>query len=88
MLIRIVFVAVLAVGVMLAVKSGHILRGAGLLSECQAVPIVNGVWGELRSCSEGKFDGWRDLSDTCASLGRFEAKEYWRCPYSPTAVDA
>ena len=51
MLLRIVLVAVLAVGVMLAVKSGHIMRGAGLLSTVRTIPIVNGVWGELKGLS-------------------------------------
>jgi hypothetical protein len=88
MLLRIVFVAVLAVGVMLAVKSGHILRGAGLLSDCQEIPVVNGVWGELKGCSQGKLDGWRDLSDNCTSIGRYQEKEFWRCPYSPISSDA
>lgn len=88
MLIRIVLVAVLAVGIMLAIKSGHILRGAGLLSDCAPLTSANGPWGELRGCSEGKLDGWRDLSDTCASLGRYGTKEYWRCPYEPATVDA
>lgn len=80
MLIRIVLVACLVVGVMLAIKSGHILRGAGLLSECQPLTSLQGPWGEMRSCSHGKFDGWRDLSDTCRSIGRYGTKEYWRCP--------
>jgi hypothetical protein len=87
MLIRIVLVAVVVVGVMVAIKGGHVLRGAGWLSECH-VTSTNGAWGELRSCTEGKLDGWRDLSDTCSPLGRHGTKEYWRCPYSPVNVDA
>jgi hypothetical protein len=88
MLIRIVLVAVVVLGVMLAVKSGYILRGAGLLSECEVVTSTNGAWGELRSCDKGKLNGWQDLSDTCSPLGRHGPKEYWRCPYSPVAADA
>jgi hypothetical protein len=70
------------------VKSGHILRGAGMLSTCEVVTATNGAWGELRSCDKGTLDGWRDLSDTCSPLGRHGGKEYWRCPYTPVAVKA
>jgi hypothetical protein len=80
MLIRIVFVAILALGLMIAVKSGHILRGAGLLSECQTM-MEHVNWGELRACTPGKLDGKRDLSDNCTDLGAYGGKEYWRCPF-------
>ena len=82
MLLRIVLIACLVFGLMAAIKSGAILQDAGLLADCKPLTALQGTWGEVRSCNEGKLNGWRDLSDNCQSMGRFGAKEYWRCPPS------
>lgn len=81
MLGRILFVAFLAGVVMLAVKSGTILRGFGLLATCDTVEVAGTASGQWQACSEGSLDGRRDLSEICASIGlRADGREYWQCP--------
>ena len=80
MLLRVILFAVVALGIMLAVQSGRILRGAGLLSQCETVAAPRGVVEEWQACTEGKLDGRRDLSDPCTWLGKKDGKEYWSCP--------
>jgi hypothetical protein len=80
MLVRIVLVALVVMGAMFAIKSGTILRGAGLLSNCEIIEAPNGAVGVMRECTEGKLDGRQDLSDTCKRMGERAGKEYWTCP--------
>ncbi len=69
MLLRIIIVGGLAIGLMIAIKQGAILRGIGLLSSCAIVQTPQGNTGEWRACTEGKLDGRRDLSDICTPIG-------------------
>jgi len=80
MLIRVLLVAVVVLGAMIAINSGAILRGTGLLSDCETVPAPRGVLDEWQACTPGKLDGRRDLSDPCTWLGKRDGKEYWSCP--------
>jgi hypothetical protein len=80
MLVRIVLVALLVMGTMFAIKSGAVLRGAGLLSNCEIIEAPNGAIGVWRQCTQGKLDGRQDLSDTCKTMGERAGKEYWTCP--------
>ena len=84
MLLRIILVGSLAIGLMIAIKSGSILRGIGLLSSCEIVETPRGVDGEWHACTEGKLDGRRDLSDICTPIGVRGTLEYWNCPYGAT----
>jgi hypothetical protein len=80
LLLRIILVGSLAIGLMIAVKSGSILRGIGLLSSCEIVETPRGVDGEWHACTEGKLNGRRDLSDICTAAGARGEFEYWNCP--------
>ena len=84
MLLRIIIVGGLAIGLMIAIKQGAILRGIGLLSSCAIVQTPQGNTGEWRACTEGKLDGRRDLSDICTPIGVRGKLEYWNCPYGAT----
>jgi hypothetical protein len=84
MLLRIILVGVVAIGVMVAIKNGTILRGIGLLSSCEVVQAPEGETEEWRACIEGKLDGRRDLSDICKPIGVRGELEYWRCPVGAT----
>jgi hypothetical protein len=80
MLARIVFVAFLALGIMVAVKSGTILRGYGLLASCETVEAPSRTGVTWEACRDGVIDGRRDLSVDCESLGVLaDGREYWSC---------
>jgi hypothetical protein len=83
-LLRIILIGGLAIGLMVAIKNGTILKGVGLLSNCEIVQTPQGETGEWRACSEGKLDGRRDLSDLCNPMGVRGELEYWNCPYGAT----
>lgn len=83
MILRIVVIAIIAVGAMVAIKSGTVLRGIGLLANCDVIAPPAGAIGEWRVCTEGKLDGRYDLSDHCVSMGARDGKEYWTCPHGP-----
>ena len=80
MLVRIFLVALVAGGLMIAIKSGMILDDADLLANCEDVAVPTSVNDSWQACTEGRLDGRRDLSDTCAYMGRRGTIEYWRCP--------
>ena len=80
MLLRVLVVAVLALGLMVAVKNGHILRTTGLTGTC-IVARTNADGTQLEACKAGKLQGQPDLSATgCKSVGTEGAYEYWHCP--------
>jgi len=80
MLLKILIVGALAIGAMAAIRDGRVLRDAGLLSSCNAV-IVNGrADPTLLVCSEGRLDGFPDLTNkTCHVISLRPGREYWRC---------
>jgi hypothetical protein len=84
MLLRIIVIGGIAIGLMIAIKQGAIMRGIGLLSNCEIVQTPQGEAGEWRACTEGKLDGRRDLSDMCDPMGVRGKHEYWDCPYNVT----
>jgi hypothetical protein len=80
MLWRIVIVGVLAIGLMAAVRDGRVLREAGLLSRCSAVPVKGQPDPTLLSCSKGRLDGWPDMTNkSCNLIAVHPHSEYWRC---------
>ena len=81
MFLRILIVALLIVGVMLAVKDGRVLRDAGLTGSCSSVALPTGQSGYWKACREGKLSGRPDLSrEGCSPRGVSGRLEYWRCP--------
>ena len=77
---RIVFVAVLIVAAMVAVKNGSVLRAAGMIGHC-AVVQTSSDGQQWEACSSGKLEGAPDLSrNGCTSAGLFAGQIYWRCP--------
>ena len=80
MLVRILLIGSLALGLMIAIKHGTILRGVGLLAECEIVEAPRGADGKWQACTEGRLDGRRDLSDMCKPMGVHGKLEYWECP--------
>jgi hypothetical protein len=80
MLVKIIVVGALAIGLMLAVKDGRILRDAGLLSSC--APVVENGQSEptLLSCTKGRLDGWpNETNNSCNLIAVHPTREYWRC---------
>jgi hypothetical protein len=84
MLLRILIIGALAIGLMIAIKQGTLLKGLGLLSNCEVVETPRGETGEWRACTEGKLDGRRNLSDICKPMGFSGEFEYWSCPPGAT----
>jgi hypothetical protein len=81
MFVRIFIYALLAVGVMFAVKDGRVLRQVGLTGSCTTVAAPGGESGYWQACRKGKLSGSPDLSrQGCASHGVRGRFEYWRCP--------
>jgi hypothetical protein len=80
MLLRIVIVGGLAIGLMVAVRDGRVLRDAGLLSRCKAVVVKGQPDPTLLSCSKGRLDGWPDMTNkSCGLIAVHPKREYWRC---------
>ena len=80
MLLRIIVIGGLAIGLMVAIANGKLLHGIGLLSSCETVPAPQGSEGEWHTCTKGKLNGRRDLSDICTPQGVRGELEYWICP--------
>ena len=80
MLTRVVAVAVVILGVMIAVKDGRLLRMTGLTGSCAVVQTYSDS-SELTACTAGKLEGRPDLSHRgCAALSQTARFQYWRCP--------
>jgi hypothetical protein len=80
MLLKIILVGALAIGVMVAVRDGRILRDAGLLSSCSAVVENSQSDPTLLACTKGRLDGWPDESNnSCTLIAVHPTRQYWRC---------
>jgi hypothetical protein len=80
MLLKILVAGALLIGVMAVIRDGRVLRDAGLLSHCSAVPINGQADPTLLSCSKGRLDGWPDMTDqSCNLIAVHPNLEYWRC---------
>ncbi len=88
MVLRIVAVAAVILGVMIAIKDGRVLRVTGLTGSCSVVQTAaDGT--QLESCRPGKLEGRPDMSrDGCTGAGISGVYEYWRCPASVLASQA
>ena len=77
---RVVVLAVLVLGVMVAVKDGHILKTSGLTAVCTvASTAADGT--QIEACRPGKLQGMPDLSTNgCKTAGSAGTYVYWRCP--------
>jgi hypothetical protein len=85
-MLRILLVSAAIAGVMVAVKDGRILAGAGLVGTCSAVAAPAGDVAAWHACRAGRLEGRPDLSrKSCTSESVAERIEYWRCP-APLAV--
>jgi hypothetical protein len=81
MLLRIVIVGVIAVGAMVAIKDGRVLRDAGLLHRCTAISATNRAESSEMSCSKGRLDGFPDLTNrSCKLISANPSREVWHCP--------
>jgi hypothetical protein len=77
---RIVFIGVLLVAGMVAIKDGRILRNAGLTGSC-AVAQTLASGEQIEACSSGKLEGAPDLTrNGCTDSGTYAGRVYWRCP--------
>lgn len=82
-MIRVFAVAIVILGLMLAVKDGRILRKAGLTGGCTTVAAPATQDGEWRACKPGKLQGAPDLTrQGCTSQSVVGKIEYWHCPAS------
>ena len=81
MLLRILLVGVLAIGLMVVIRDGRVLRDAGLLSHCSAVALDGkAADSNLLSCSKGRLDGWPDMTNqSCSLIAVRPKREFWRC---------
>jgi hypothetical protein len=80
LVIRVVVVAVLALGLMLVIKDGRLTAKAKLVSRCQTVATPLGQTGQYRECTKGLIDGRRDLEgDGCAIVDSHGDVDVWRC---------
>ncbi len=80
MLLKIFIVGALAIGLMVAIRDGRVLRDAGLLHTCNRVTLNGKVQPTLMSCSKGRLDGFPDLTKkSCRLLSTQRQVEYWRC---------
>jgi hypothetical protein len=79
-LLRVVVVASLIVGLMVALKDGRLLRTTGLTGTCHVIQTVSDG-SEIASCSPGKLEGAPDLSHRgCRQAGPNGSAQFWRCP--------
>jgi len=80
MLLRILIVGALAIGLMVAIRDGRVLRDAGLLSSCSPA-VVNGKQDTtLQNCSKGRLDGFPDLTNkSCVLVSARPTRQFWRC---------
>lgn len=79
MLSRVIVVAVLILGAMIAVHTGA-LRDAGLAGSCKAVQTLSDG-SEWVTCSSGTVSGRPSLtSKSCTSAGVRGKVEWWHCP--------
>jgi hypothetical protein len=66
---------------MVAIKDGRLLRGAGLTGGCRSVAAPAGQSGAWLACEPGKLQGAPDLTrQSCTSVTFVGKTEYWRCP--------
>ena len=80
MLARVLVVAVLILGLMVAIKDGRLARSAGLTGACWTLKSSSDG-SELDVCRPGKLEGRPDLSGHgCTSTGIKGRYEYWHCP--------
>ena len=88
MVIRVLLVAVLVLGLMLAIRDGRLTRKLGLISKCQTVATPAGQLGqpqpgetvEFRQCTKGLIDGRRSLkNDGCTVVDEQGKIDVWRC---------
>jgi hypothetical protein len=81
MLLKILLVGAVAIGAMVAIKDGRVLRDAGLLSSCSAVAANGRTGANELSCSKGRLDGFPDLTNkACDLVSVSPSREVWRCP--------
>jgi hypothetical protein len=86
MLTRIVVVALLILGVMVAAKDHRLMRNAGLTAACSIVRTQSDG-SELAACHPGRLEGRPDLSNRgCIDAGIAGTVEYWRCPATTAAA--
>jgi hypothetical protein len=80
MLTRVVVIAVVIFGVMVAVKDGRVLRTTGLTGWCAVVQRYTDS-SELTLCRAGKLEGEPDLSHRgCVVVSLGQGSKYWHCP--------
>jgi len=77
---RVIVLAVVVLGVMVAVKNGRLLQSSGLTAVCTvAQTAADGT--QIEACRPGKLQGMPDLSTNgCRSTGSAGTYVYWRCP--------
>ena len=79
-IIRFALIAAVAIGVMLVVRDGRVIRHFGLVARCSTVSTPLGQTGTWKECEPGKIDGRRDLTDDGCKLVRTEGKvDIWQC---------
>jgi hypothetical protein len=81
MLTRVFVAAALAVALMVGVKDGRVLDGAGLTGTCASVAPPRGDPMTWEACRPGKLEGYPDLTRrSCIAERRVGQIQYWRCP--------
>jgi hypothetical protein len=80
MLLKILAVGVVAIGVMVAIRDGRVLKDAGLLSTCNAVTVDGKADPTVLSCTKGRLDGFPDMSNkSCNLIAVHPNRQLWRC---------
>jgi hypothetical protein len=77
---KLVYIGVICLLAVLAVKSGWALHHSGLLGSCTVYAQATDG-SQLEECRSGRLDGLPDLSGkgcTAQTFGR--TVEYWACP--------
>jgi hypothetical protein len=86
MLTRIVIVAALVLGVMVAAKDHRMMRKYGITAACSVVQ-TQADGSELAACHPGRLEGRPDLSTRgCIDAGIAGTVEYWKCPAASAAA--
>ncbi len=88
MLKRVVAVAVVILALMVAIRSGHVLRLAGLTGSCSVVQTLPDG-SQWVACQAGRVSGRPDMTKhNCTSSGITGTFEYWKCPADLVRVNS
>jgi hypothetical protein len=79
-IIRFGLIAAVAIGIMLVIRDGRVVRHFGLVARCETISAPLGEKGTWKECEPGRIDGRRDLTDDGCKLVRTQGTiDIWQC---------